>query len=162
MSQARKEFRLTGWHVLAMLVAFFGVIFAVNGVFVYYSQVSWTGLLPGNGYEASIKYNKEAARLRAMLAKGWRTKVLVPKDGRIIIALTDKSGEPVTSLKVTARVMRPVGTQDDQALTFTEKGLGRYVADTALATGAWRMDARFTRKGELQWRADAEFVVPEK
>ncbi len=162
MAQAQKEFRLTGKHVLAMLIAFFGVIFAVNGYLIYLSQKSWTGLVPGNGYEASKSYNREAARARAILAKGWQTKVLVPKDGRIIIQLRDRQGRAVTGLKATAQVRRPVGTADDTRLTFRETRPGDYVATTPLAPGAWRMEARFTRGGELQWRASAEFVVPEK
>ncbi len=157
-----KQFRLTGAHVLALLVAFFGIVFTVNGYLIYQAQRSWTGLMPGNGYEASLKYNKEAARARALLAKGWHTKVLVPKDGRIIIELTDRNGEPVIGLLAKAKVARPVGTADDRTLTFTERSIGRYVADAALPAGAWRMNAEFTRKGELQWRASADFIVPER
>ena len=163
MAQTKKEFQLTGWHVLLMLVAFFGVVFTVNGIFIYYSQTTWTGLLPGNGYEASRRYNKEAAKARAILAKGWQTKVLVPKDGRIIIELRDRKGKPVSGLKASGSAMRPVGMKGDRMITFRERGIGRYVLEgEALATGAWRMDVKFTRSGELQWRAQAEFVVPGK
>ena len=159
MSEARKEFRLTGWHVLAMLVAFFGIIFAVNGLFIYYSQKSWTGLLQGNGYEASIKYNKEAAKARAMLAKGWQTKVIVLRDGRIAVELRDARGEPITGLHATALLSRPVGTRDDRTLTLTERALGRYENSEALPLGKWIIDIRFERKGELQWRATADFLM---
>ena len=163
MAQSKKEFQLTGWHVLLMLVAFFGVVFTVNGIFIYYSQVSWTGLLPGNGYEASLKYNKEAARARALLAKGWQTKILVPKDGRIVIELKDRKGEPVTGLVAQGRALRAVGVQGDRDIAFAERGIGKYVLQgEGLAPGAWHIDVKFTRGGALQWRAQAQLVVPEK
>ena len=161
MAQSKKEFRLTGWHVFLMLAAFFGVIFAVNGIFIYYSQVSWTGLLPGNGYEASLKYNKEAAKARAILAKGWQTKVLVPKGGRIIIELTDRKGAPVTGLVAKGKALRAVGVKGDRDITFAERGIGRYVLQgEGLAPGAWHIDVKFFRGDALQWRAQAR-VVPE-
>ena len=163
MDRSKKEFQLTGWHVLLMLVAFFGIIFLVNGIFIYYSQVTWTGLMPGNGYEASLKYNKEAAKARAILAKGWQTKVLVPKDGRIIIELKDRKGEPVTGLGAKGRALRAIGVKGDRDIVFRERGIGKYVLQgEGLAPGAWRIDVKFTRRGELQWRAQAEFAVPEK
>ncbi len=161
MAQADKQFRLTGKHVLAIFAAFFGVVFAVNGYMIYLSQKSWTGLVPGNGYEASNRYNREATRARAILRKGWRTKVLVPRDGRIVIRLRDSAGRAVSGLKATALMRRPVGTAGDTTVQFTEDTPGDYVVARPLPPGAWRMDARFTRDGELQWRASAEFVVPE-
>ena len=163
MAQSQKEFRLTGWHVLLMLVAFFGVVFTVNGIFIYYSQVSWTGLLPGNGYEASLKYNKEAAKARAILAKGWQTKVLVPKDGRIIVELQDGKGEPVTGLVAKGRAMRAVGVRGDRDIVLQERGIGRYaLRGDGLAPGAWHIDVKFTRGDETLWRAQAQLVVPER
>ncbi len=154
-----REFTLRGGHVLAMLIAFFGVVFAVNGVFVYYSQTTWTGKLPGNGYEASIKYNKEAEKARRLLAKGWHTKVLVRRDGHVVIELRDRDGAPVSGLVVKARVGRPVGERDDRSIAFVERGVGRYVSSEPLAPGAWRLDAQFHRGRELVWRASAGFVV---
>jgi len=163
MAQSKKEFQLTGWHVFLMLVAFFGVIFAANGLLVYYSQVSWTGLLPGNGYEASLKYNREAAQARALLARGWQTKILVPKDGRIVIELRDRKGEPVTGLTARGRALRAVGVQGDRDIAFKERGIGKYVLEgEGLAPGAWRIDVKFVRRDELQWRTQAEIVVPER
>ena len=163
MAQPHKEFQLTGWHVLFMLLAFFGVIFAVNGFMIYKSQTSWTGLLPGNGYEASRKYNREAAQARAILARGWRTRLLVPKDGRIIIELKDGKGAPVTGLTANGRALRAIGVKGDRDLSFRETGIGKYELQGAgLAPGGWRLDVRFSRGGDLQWRTQAEFVVPEK
>ncbi len=159
MSDGKSEFRLTGWHVLAMLVAFFGVVFAVNFYMAYLSQKSWTGLLPGNGYEASIKYDKEAARVRAMLAKGWRTHLLVRPDGLIAIRVEDKKGRPVTALKATAQIGRPASNRDDRTVILKETKVGVYAIDKPLKSGAWRMLVTFKRGGKEVWRAHARFMI---
>ncbi len=159
MSQASKEFQLTGWHVLAMLVVFFGVIFTVNGMLVYYSQTSWTGLVPGNGYEASKKYNKQAATARAMLAKGWHTKVIVLRSRRVAVELKDAKGQPLTGMQVTAVFSRPVGTRDDRTMSLRERTAGHYETAETLPLGKWIADIRFHRNGELQWRATADFLM---
>jgi len=162
MSHTGTGFRLTGKHVLAMLIAFFGIIFAVNGVLVYLAQTSWTGLMKGNGYEASIKYNKEAEKARKMLAKGWRTQILVPRDGRVMIELKDKAGQPLSGLVAKVKIGRPVGERDDREFAFRDNGAGRYVIPEPLKPGAWKLWAEFFRGGELVWRTSAKFVVPER
>ncbi len=158
--QKREDgFRLTGAHVLALLIAFFGIVFTVNGYLIYQSQRSFTGMMQGNGYEASLKYNQQAARARALLAKGWHTKVLVLRDRRIAVQLSDANGEPVTGLQATALLARPVGTQDDRVIMLTERAVGRYETAEAVPLGKWIIDIRFERRGELQWRATADFLV---
>ncbi len=159
MSENRREFRLTGYHVFAGLVAFFGVVFAANFLLVYLSGASWTGKLPGNGYEASIKYNREAAKARAMLAKGWHTRVLVHADGRVEIELKDNKGRPLTGLEARATIGRPASDREDRNFRLTERDIGIYALPEKLKSGAWRLEARFYRKGELQWRTDARFVI---
>ncbi len=162
MSDGKSEFRLTGWHVLAMLVAFFGVVFAANFYMAYLSQKSWTGLLPGNGYEASIKYDKEAARVRAMLAKGWKTHLLVRPNGMVAIKVEDNKGRPVTALKATAQLGRPASDREDRTVTLKETKVGVYAIDEPLKSGAWRMLVSFTRDGKEVWRAHARFMIAPK
>ncbi|HHN72553.1 MAG TPA: hypothetical protein ENK13_00540, partial [Thermopetrobacter sp.] len=158
---ARDEqgFRLTGLHVLLMLVAFFGVVFAANFLLVWLSSSSWTGTLPGNGYEASIKYNREAAKARAMLAKGWKSRVLVHPDGRVEVELKDAAGRPLTGFEGRAVIGRPAGDRDDREVRLVERDIGRYALPQPLSSGAWRLHAGFYRRGTLQWRAEARFIV---
>ncbi len=159
MPQADKEFRLTGRHVFLMLAAFFGVIFAANILLVYQSNRSWTGKLPGNGYEASIKFNKEAARARAMLAKGWKSTVVIEPDGRIAVSLVDRNGRPVTGLRAVATLGRPAGNREDFTVELQERKIGVYETTQELKSGGWRIETRFFRGPELVWRSEAEFIV---
>ncbi len=159
MPQAKKQFQLTGGHVLAMLVVFFGIIFAVNALLVYQAETSWTGLLPGNGYEASIKYNAEAKKARAMLAKGWKTTLEVTPEKRLAITLNTRDGKPVTGLETKVKLGRPVGYRQDREISLRERKMGVYSTREPLKPGAWRIDAQFFRAGKLVWRVSTEFVV---
>ena len=45
---AEKQFRFTGYHMLAIMVAFFGVVIAVNLTMATFASRSWTGLVVEN------------------------------------------------------------------------------------------------------------------
>ena len=50
---------LTGWKVLAMLLAFFGVVGAVNAVMVYSALSTFSGEVEAHPYEHGLAYNRE-------------------------------------------------------------------------------------------------------
>ena len=54
---APKEF--TGRHMLAIMLAFFGTIIAVNLVMAIFASRSWTGLVVKNSYVASQEFNEK-------------------------------------------------------------------------------------------------------
>ena len=58
-NRTMREF--TGKHMLAIMIAFFGVVFAVNFTMVYFSRHSWTGLVVENSYVASQEFNEKTA-----------------------------------------------------------------------------------------------------
>ena len=49
---------LTGAHVLAGLFAFFGVMLAANGVFVYVATTTFSGLSTDDAYRKGLSYNE--------------------------------------------------------------------------------------------------------
>ena len=62
--------RITGWTVFYGMVAFFGVIIAVNLTFVYFALDSWPGLTTQHAYEEGIAYNKTLEQAAAQLIAG--------------------------------------------------------------------------------------------
>jgi nitrogen fixation protein FixH len=60
----------TGWHMLAVMIAFFGVIVAVNVTMATLALTSWTGLVVQNSYVASQEFNDRARAGRAQAALG--------------------------------------------------------------------------------------------
>ncbi|HXZ68091.1 MAG TPA: FixH family protein [Alphaproteobacteria bacterium] len=127
------EFHLKGWHVLAMLVAFFGVVFAVNGVFIYYALRTHPGDDVQDAYVAGVEYNRELAEKREQRKLGWQASLSVKADARngefIEVAFVDAKGEPVLGLKVDAMLRSPVVASQDRPLKFVSTGPGRFRAD---------------------------------
>ena len=54
-------FELKGWHVLLILMAFFGVMFSVNGVFLYHAITSFPGEDVKKSYVQGLNYNDTLA-----------------------------------------------------------------------------------------------------
>ncbi|MFZ1989234.1 MAG: FixH family protein [Alphaproteobacteria bacterium] len=128
-----REFRLTGRHVLMMLVAFFGIVFAVNGAFIYYALKTHPGDDVQDAYVAGVEYNRELAEKREQQKLGWQASLSVKADARngqfIEVAFADAKGEPLLGLKVNAMLRSPVVASLDRPLKFVSAGLGIFRAD---------------------------------
>ena len=72
-TEAKKPFTFTGWHMLAIMLAFFGTIITVNFTMAYLATSTWSGLVVKNTYVASQQFNGKAAAAKARaeeIAKG--------------------------------------------------------------------------------------------
>ena len=69
---------MKGWHVLAMLVAFFGVVISVNILMAVLATTSWSGLVAKNGYIASIDYSEIGKSHKALKERGWTVALEAP------------------------------------------------------------------------------------
>ncbi|MGO4840209.1 FixH family protein, partial [Rhizobiaceae sp. 2RAB30] len=65
----------TGRHMLAIMVAFFGTIIAVNVTMATLAGRSWTGFVVKNSYVASQEFNRKAEQGRAQAALGWESRL---------------------------------------------------------------------------------------
>jgi len=133
---ARRE--LKGRHVLMMLIAFFGVVFSVNGVFLAQALQTYTGVVSAEPYVKGLKYNEriEAGERQARL--GWQETLSIGLEGGIALAIADDGGRPVRGLKFTGSIGRPSTSSRDRAVALVETDPGRYVARTAaLDEGTW-------------------------
>lgn len=135
-----RQREITGKHVLWGLIAFFGVMFLANGAFVYFAVSSFTGLATENAYRKGLAYNERVAAAERQAASGWRARVdLAPGGDALSLALTDRSGLPVTGLRISAVLGRPATDRFDRALTLRERKPGRYATHlaNALSPGQW-------------------------
>ena len=129
---------LTGRHVLIMLLAFFGVLFAVNAIFVMVSLKSFPGETADNSYLYGLNYNDVLAERAAQSRLGWRVQVTGVEKHQIEVVFTDADGLALTELKITGEVNRPAHDNTQQEIVFLEKGDGAYIANIqSLAGGAW-------------------------
>lgn len=132
----KKEFELTGKHVLAIVVTAFSVIIAVN-VFMAYSAVgTFPGLETKNSYVASQKFDRQKAAQEAL---GWDVSARV-EDETLILDIKDMAGEPVTVKSVYGLFGRATHVKEDQEPAFSQGSSGAYMAQVGpLGEGNWNL-----------------------
>jgi len=143
--------RRSSWIPWAF-VAFFVVVFTVNGIMTYIALESWTGLETKDYYEKGIAYNKALAGARRQAALGWKVDVtFTPTDaahGRLSVAMHDKAGEALTDAQVRALFIRPTQEGYDSKIALTDFGEGRYGAEVTLPLpGQWDLVVLGTHDG---------------
>lgn len=131
--------RFTGWHMWAVIIAFFGVIIGVNVWLVVVSQTSWTGMVVTDPYIAGQLFEANRKAHDAQIAAGW-TSNLDYHDGLLNLVVVDRSGNPVNLGEVSVRINRPVGGHDDTAVTLEPSSEGYQIA-LALKDGPWEATA---------------------
>ncbi|MDX2158380.1 MAG: FixH family protein [Hyphomicrobiaceae bacterium] len=134
--RGRKE--MTGRHVLLILVAFFGVVFAVNGVFLTKALFTYTGVVSQEPYVKGLQYNARIAAGERQAKLGWHDAASVSIDGAIAATLIDPDGRPVRNLVLEGTIGRAATSRLDRTVTLRETEPGRYVASVGpLETGTW-------------------------
>ncbi len=133
---------LQGHHVLYAMLAFFGVIFAVNGLMLYHALATHSGLVAQEPYRKGLAYNERIAADERQAGLMWSVDVIVSRQGGIAVTLADVGGKPVGGRRVEATLGRAASSRQDLRLHLIEDVPGRYVAMAgAIGPGAWVVDA---------------------
>lgn len=123
---------LTGRKVLAIAVAAFAVIIAVNLVMAFKAVSTFPGLEVNNSYVASQVFDAER---KAQEALGW-TLTESHSDGVLRLAFRDRDGLPVAVERLSAVVGRTTEAAQDLRPDFAWQN-GDYVAPVPLEPGKW-------------------------
>jgi nitrogen fixation protein FixH len=135
---ARREPGLQGRHVLALFLAFFALVFLVNGAMIYSAVSTHTGLVSREPYRKGLHYNERIAAGERQAKLGWTDAVALSRDGRVVVAMRSGDGRPVTGLRIETTVGRPSTDRQDIRLGLSEVAPGRYEGATVpLAAGSW-------------------------
>lgn len=135
--------QFTGRHMLFSMLAFFGVIIAVNLVMAVFASTSWTGLVVKNSYVASQEFNGRIAANKAQAGRGWTADVKL--DGpRLRYRLTDRQGEVVTPTHVSMTVSRPTHEGADRQMTMQPTEAGWFLSPALPAPGVWNLEMTAT------------------
>ncbi|MBX3428328.1 MAG: FixH family protein [Hyphomonadaceae bacterium] len=161
MSAARAEIR--GWHVLAIILAFFSIIIAVNVTFAIYAVRSFPGEDVQRSYLQGLHYNNVLAERRAQAAQGWRATAALREDpaGAVLEVWLTSRDVSIDGAMLSGILEWPTSSQFDRPLNFESLGDGRYVARLGEITpGRWRLRARAESavgaldfESELTWRS---------
>ena len=152
----KKPFRITGWHVLVSVVAFFGVVIAVDSLFLVLAYRSHPGQVSVTPYEDGLAYNRAVAQRRAQAAMGW-TATAAPDAGGVVVEIADAKGQPVSGLQLTGLLRRPATEAGEHPLKFAEAAPGRNRAPAKPAAGAW--DVHVQSQGQV-FQAERRLTWP--
>jgi nitrogen fixation protein FixH len=149
---------LTGRKVLAIGLAAFGVVIAVNALFVVLALGSWSGLERRNAYLEGLDYNRTLARAEAQHALGWRLdwQLKGAAGGQVLeVRLGDAGGRPVAGVAVTAEWRRPTHEGEDATWPLAAVGDGVFRSEArALGAGNWNLVIEVARGGETMFRRE--------
>lgn len=126
---ARPRGYLTGRAVLVWLLAFFGVVIAVNVLMAKLAIDTMPGTA-ASSYEAGNAYNADILAARDQAARAWRVHGHVERDadGRTSVEVDahDAAGLPLDGLAFSGALERPAEGHADRGFTLLEYGGGRY------------------------------------
>lgn len=138
MSVLAMETRLKGKHVLFILLGFFGIVFAVNGVFLYSALSTLPGEERGATYEAGLRYNTTLAEERTQEGLRWSHKSQISPGTPLTVTVANADGSPVAGLAIEGWLERPASNSANRKIAFKEVDAGRYEAAVEAAdAGAW-------------------------
>ncbi len=142
-----------------MLLGFFLLVFAVNGVFIYFSLTSHPGTTARDAYREGLEYNRVLERAERQQALGWRAEIL-EEGGRVRLRLRDAAGAAVAGLVGKAEVGRPASDAEDRTLNIAEIAPGRYeAAGPTLEPGRWKVVIEMQDGTGRRFRAEDEILV---
>lgn len=128
--------RFTGRHMTAILLAFFGVVVAVNLTMATFATRTFGGKVVENSYVASQKFNTWLAEAKAQEALGWKHRASLDGRRRVILVV-EAGGKPLAGASVKGFARHPLGREADLPLRFVSDGAGRWQSATSLKAGRW-------------------------
>ena len=133
---------LNGRHVLLTFIAFFVIVFAVNGFMIYQAVSTFGGVDNADAYREGLAYNQRIARDAEQSLQGWQDEIdIVPSPQRLRVRLNDRSGSAVAGKRLVATLERPATNRFDLTLTLSEQAPGTYEAPIPTAhEGTWIAD----------------------
>ncbi len=147
--------RLTGWHMFAFFVAFFGVVIAVNSVLARLAFTTFSGEVVANSYVASQHFNGWLDQAEADRALGWQADV-VANGPMLTVTLRDRSGQAMPGARITGYAAHPLGDATARVLRFGEIRPGSYAAP--LAAGRWQVHL-VVEAGGRRWQHVADVTA---
>ncbi|MBC2670712.1 FixH family protein [Novosphingobium piscinae] len=138
----------TGRHMAAIMLAFFGVVIAVNLLMAQLAGRTFGGVVVQNSYVASQHFNRWLDEAGAERGLGWGAEIGHAADGTIRVTL---QGVPAGA-QVTGEAWHPLGRAPDRVLRFRGTGTA-FRSLEAIPAGRWRIRIE-VRAGARRWRRE--------
>lgn len=157
--------KLTGKHVLLMVIAFFGVMIIANVFFISAAVNSFPGVTDDRAYQRGLAYNQQLAARAAQAALGWRAEIIEvtrnEASGEIFMRMESAGGAALSGLLIEGTLQRPASREGDQPIAFIYAGGGLYKASVdAFAPGVWDLTARAQNAEGDAFDIEARIIAP--
>jgi nitrogen fixation protein FixH len=145
---------LTGGKVLAMILAFFGVIIFVNlGLLLPNAIATFRGLETDSAYRTSQDFNTTLASAAEQQARGWNIEAFVERnpDGSAYAEVTtrDRDGNMLPDMEGEVTLARPADSNLDRPATLERITYGVYEARFEdVPAGQWDLVLTLSEDGE--------------
>jgi nitrogen fixation protein FixH len=141
--------------MLTILVAFFGVVIAVNVMMARLAISTFSGEVVENSYDASQRFNGWLDQAKADRALGWKAGLTTAGD-TLSVALNDSRGRPISGARLSGAATHPLGATTELSLRFVEIRPGVFTA--TLPAGRWQIHLMAQADGHT-WRNLAEVTA---
>lgn len=159
----KKPRELTGFAVLMWLVAFFGVVFAVNAVMVRAATSTFGGVETRSSYEAGLMFKKAMSDAEKQAALHWQVdgKLNRDKAGEAVldVSVRDDKGAPVSGLTAQARLEHPADSRRDHTVPLNKIGAGQFHGLVKADAGRWELIIDFMRDGQRVFLSRSQVML---
>lgn len=128
----RGEF--TGRRMAIVMIAFFGVVIAVNLLMATLATRTFGGTVVDNSYVASQNFNSWLQQARDQAKLEWSEQTGLDSTGRLVSQLRSPMG-PLDGAVVEAHIAHPLGREPERVLSLASEGQGRYRSSETLPLG---------------------------
>jgi nitrogen fixation protein FixH len=160
---ARGFGELTGRKVLLLLVGFFVLVFAVNGVMVHAAISTFGGVDTPSSYKAGLLFEGEVAKAERQAARHWRVDGRLQRDGAgeavLDISVRDAQGRPVAGLVADARLAHPADERLDHVIPVARIGAGQFHGESLAKPGQWDLIVDLYRDGHRVFRSTGRVTL---
>jgi nitrogen fixation protein FixH len=148
---------LTGRHVLLWLVAFFGIVFVVNGVLVQAAISTFGGVETLSSYKAGLQFEQEAGLVQRQDALHWQVSGTLTRDRAGVAVLDliagDAQGRPLGGLTADARLAHPADDRLDHVIAVRPLAAGVFRGTAEAQPGQWELIVDLYRGDQRVFRS---------
>jgi nitrogen fixation protein FixH len=121
----KSTYRVKGWHVLAAMIAFFGIVIGVNVTFIIKATGTFPGMSVQHPYTKGLRYNQTIAQRQQAEREGWNSTLVLNDDAALVVQISNNDG-PVDGLAVSVHLFWPGLPKEDRQLDLLPSGPGEY------------------------------------
>lgn len=134
------------------VIGIIGSSVIANVVLIYYSSLTYDGLVEENYYLKGLNYQSELDKKHSQQTLGWNVELLDATKDLYIVKIKDKDNKPLSKAMVKIDFFRPSKEGFDKTVFLKEVEAGTYQVSTHLELeGIW--DARIeVKKDSDLWK----------